>query len=114
MSTLTFPSPEYELHPLPRLHKGNVCPAFWRRGGRRAENPARIYSFSTAFNSKWTGGAGRKETQESQETQIRPRSQEDPLEEEMSTPFSIFAWKIPWAEEPGGLQSMGPQRVGHD
>ena len=32
----------------------------------------------------------------------------------MATHSSVFAWKIPWAEEPGGLQSMGPQRVGHD
>ena len=39
---------------------------------------------------------------------------EDPLEEEMATHPSILAWKIPWAEEPGGLQSMGSQRVGPD
>ena len=37
--------------------------------------------------------------------------QEDPLEKEMATHFSILAWKIPWSEEPGGLQSMGLQRV---
>ena len=40
--------------------------------------------------------------------------QEDPLEEEMATHSSILAWIIPWVEEPGGLQSMGSQRVGHD
>ena len=40
--------------------------------------------------------------------------QEDPLEEEMETHSSIVAWKISWTEEPGGLQSMGSQRVGHD
>ena len=39
---------------------------------------------------------------------------EDPLEEEMATHFSILAWEILWTEEPGGLQSMGSQRVGHD
>ena len=39
--------------------------------------------------------------------------QEDPLEKEMATHSSIFAWKIPWTGEPGGLQSMGSQRVGH-
>ena len=39
---------------------------------------------------------------------------EDPLEKEMSTHSSTPAWKIPWTEEPGGLQSMGSQRVGHD
>ena len=40
--------------------------------------------------------------------------QEDPLEKEMATHSSTLAWKIPWMEEPGGLQSMGSQRVGHD
>ena len=39
---------------------------------------------------------------------------EDPLEKEMATHSSILAWKILWTEEPGGLQSMGSQRVGHD
>ena len=48
------------------------------------------------------------------ETWIRSLGQEDPLEKEMSTHSSILAWRIPWAEEPGGLQSMGSQRVGHD
>ena len=38
---------------------------------------------------------------------------DDPLEEEMATHSSILAWKIPWTEEPGGLQSMGPQTFGH-
>ena len=36
------------------------------------------------------------------------------VEKEMATPSSILAWRIPWTEEPGGLQSMGSQRVGHD
>ena len=40
--------------------------------------------------------------------------QEDPLKEEMSIHSNILAWKIPWTEEPGGLQSIGSQRVGHD
>jgi len=52
--------------------------------------------------------------QEMQETRVRALGQEDPLEEEMATHSSILAWKIPQAEEPGGLQSMGSQRVGHD
>ena len=38
----------------------------------------------------------------------------DPLEEEMATHSSILAWRIPWTEAPGGLQSMGSQRAGHD
>ena len=49
-----------------------------------------------------------------QETQVRPLSQEYPWEEETATHSSILAWKIPWTEEPGGLQSMGSQRVRHD
>ena len=49
-----------------------------------------------------------------QETQVRSLGWEDPLEKEMATHSSILAWKISWTEEPGGLQSMGSQRVGHD
>ena len=48
------------------------------------------------------------------ETQVRSLGLEDPLEKEMATHSSILAWKIPWTEEPGGLQSLGSQRVGHD
>ena len=49
-----------------------------------------------------------------QETQVRSLGQEDSLEKEMAIHSSTIAWKIPWTEEPGGLQSMGSQRVGHD
>ena len=49
-----------------------------------------------------------------QDTRVRSLSQEDPLEKEMVTHSSILAWKIPWTEEPGGLQCMGSQRVGRD
>ena len=49
-----------------------------------------------------------------QETWVRSLGREDPLEKEMATHSSILAWRIPWTEEPGGLQSMGSQRVGHD
>ena len=48
------------------------------------------------------------------ETWIQPLGQEDPLEKEMATHSSILAWKISWAEDPGGLQSVGSQRVRHD
>ena len=48
------------------------------------------------------------------ETQDQSLGWEDPLEKEMTTHSSILAWKIPWTEEPGRLQSMGSQRVGHD
>ena len=46
-----------------------------------------------------------------QETQVQSLNQEDPLEKGMATHSSIFAWRIPWREEPDGLQSMGLQRV---
>ena len=45
------------------------------------------------------------------ETRVRSLGQEDPLEKEMATHSSVLAWRIPWTEEPGGLQSMGSQRV---
>ena len=49
-----------------------------------------------------------------QETEVRSLGWEDPLEKEMAIHSSTVAWKIPWTEEPGTLQSMGLQRVGHD
>ena len=49
-----------------------------------------------------------------QETQVRSLGQEDPLEKEMATHSSTVAWKIPWTEEPGRLQSIGSKRVLHD
>ena len=49
-----------------------------------------------------------------QETWVRSLGWEDPLEEGMATHSSVLAWRIRWAEEPGGLQSMGSYRVGHD
>ena len=49
-----------------------------------------------------------------QETRVQSLSQEDPLEKGMTTRYSILAWRIPWTEKPGGLPSMGSQRVRHD
>ena len=49
-----------------------------------------------------------------QETQVQSLSKEDPLEKEMTTHSSTLDWKIPWKGEPGGLQSMGSQIVGHN
>ena len=48
------------------------------------------------------------------ETWVQSLGWEDPLEEGMATHSSILAWRIPWTEEPGGLQSTGSQRIGHD
>ena len=52
--------------------------------------------------------------QEVQEIRVRFLDREDPLEEEMATRSSIPGWEIPWAEEPGGLQSVRSQRIGHN
>ena len=59
----------------------------------------------------WLSG---KESASKQKTWVRSLGQEDPLEKEMVTQSSILAWEILWTEEPGRLQSMGLQRVGHD
>jgi len=48
------------------------------------------------------------------ETWVQSLNREDPLEKEVATCSSILAWRIPWAEKPGGVQSMGSQRFGHD
>ena len=60
------------------------------------------------------GDAGGKVPRRSQPKEVWSLGWEDPLEDEMATHSSTLAWEIPWTEEPGGLQSMGSQRVGHD
>ena len=60
------------------------------------------------------GGSVVKNLPAMQETQVQSLGQEDPLEKGMATHPSILAWRIPWTEEPGGLQSIASQRVGHD
>ena len=55
-----------------------------------------------------------KNLPETWETQVQSLGQENPLEKGMATHSSILAWRIPWTEEPDGIQSMGSQRVGHD
>ena len=52
--------------------------------------------------------------QDMQEMRVQAVGREDPQEEEMAIHSNILAWKISWTEEPGGLQSMGSKRVGHD
>ena len=60
------------------------------------------------------GGTDVKNPPAMQETWVRSLGWEDPLEEGMAAHSSILAWRIPWTEVPGGLQSMGSQRVQHD
>ena len=69
--------------------------------------------FKTLFKS-FPGGSVVKNQPAMQETWVWSLGQEDTLEKEMATHSSILTWKIPWTEEPGGLQSMGLQRVWHD
>ena len=60
------------------------------------------------------GGSVVKNLQDKQETRVQSLGWEDSLEEDMATHSSILAWRIPWTEEAGRLQSMGSQRVGQD
>ena len=60
------------------------------------------------------GGSEVKASACNAETWVKSLGQKDPLEKEMATHSSILAWRIPWMEELGGLQSTGLQRVGHD
>ena len=55
-----------------------------------------------------------KSLPEMRETQVQSLGGEEPPEKEMETHSSVLAWRIPWTEDPGGLQSMGSQRVGHN
>ena len=71
-----------------------------------------IYNFVQI--KSFPGGTDGKESACSVEDRVWFLGGKDPLEKEMATHSSILAWKIPWMEEPGGLQSMGLQRVGHD
>ena len=66
------------------------------------------------FSKGSSGGSMVKNLPAIQESWVWSLGQEDSLEKEMATHSSIFPWKIPWTEEPGGLQSMGSQGVGHD
>ena len=68
--------------------------------------------FQKVWFPKWL--SGKRIHPPMQEMQVQSLGQEDPLEEEMATNSSIHARKIPWTEEPGGLQSMGWQRVRHN
>ena len=70
----------------------------------------------TSFNLSWASLMAHtiKNLPVGQETWVRSLAGEDPLENGMATHTGILAWRLPWTEEPGGLWSMGLQRVGHD
>ena len=74
-------------------------------------------SFSASFPRRLgflDGSDGKASACNAGKPWVQSLGQEDPLEKEMATHSSNLAWKIPWMEEPGGLQSMGSQRVGQD
>ena len=70
--------------------------------------------YSPASKMDFPGGSDSKASATMRETWVQSLGREDPPEKDMATHSSILAWKIPWTEEPGRLQSMGSQRLGHD
>ena len=72
------------------------------------------YLSNSGFLVGFRGGSEVKNLPAMQETWVRSLGREDPLEKGVATHSGILAWKIPWTEEPGGLQSTGLQRVGHN
>ena len=74
----------------------------------------RMASMEYGLQEGFPGGSAVKNLPAMQETWVQSLGQEDPLEKEMATHSSILTWEIPWAEEPGRLQSIGSQRVRHD
>ena len=85
-------------------------------GSRRVGHDwATSLSFLSFYKNRGLlGGSVVKNPPATQETQVPSRGWEEPLEEEMATLSRLLAWETPWTEEPGGLQSMGSQRVGHN
>ena len=76
-----------------------------------------IYIFLNTYahiHMGFSGGSALKKLPAMQEIQVGFLGQEDPLEKKTATHSSILACRIPWTEEPGGVQSMGLQRIGHD
>ena len=85
-----------------------LCRTVWRFL-KKTKNRAMIWS-----SKGFPGGSDSKESAAMQENQVLSLGEEDLLKKEMTTHSSMLAWRIPWTEEPGGLQSRELQRVGHD
>ena len=73
-----------------------------------------LYSKTSILGRGFPGGSVIKNLPTMQETRVRSLGQEDPLEKGMAIPSSILAWRIPWTEKPGGLQSLGSHRINLD
>ena len=77
----------------------------------KPQNPkCLLFEIQTVIEMSYPGGSAIENLTTMQETGVRSLGGEDPLEQEMATHSSILAWRIPWTEEPGGLQSMGLQK----
>ena len=77
----------------------------------KPQNPkCLLFEIQTIIEMSYPGGSAIENLTTMQETGVRSLGGEDPLEQEMATHSSILAWRIPWTEEPGGLQSMGLQK----
>ena len=72
------------------------------------------FCLQAPFPEGFPGGSVAKNLPAMQETQVPSLGWEDPVEKGVATHSTVLAWRIPWTEEPGGLQSMGSQRVGHN
>ena len=86
------------------------------RGSSQTRNQAYTFCIGRQILNHWASMVAQivKNLLAMQETRVRSLGQEDPLEKGVAPYFSILAWRIPWTEEPGRLQSMGSQRVRHN
>ena len=125
-----LPSPFVHQGCFPKCKRGRLCEVgggVWRRGSLTLLRHA-LAHFSYSSTSSWpslrmtlkrhtplvVAQMVKNPPAVQEKTQVRSLGQEDPLEKGMETHSSILAWRIPWTEKPGRLQSMGSQRVGHD
>ena len=89
--------------------------AWWVTVHGVAKSPTRLSDFTDSLTNLTSLVAQRlKRLPAMRETWVQSLGRKDALEKEMAIHSSILAWEIPWTEEPGGLQSMGSQRVGHN
>ena len=97
-------------------HRLNLCPLHWQADSYPLHHQGSPHGIFTCFFVFWVSLVAKmvKNLSVMHETGVHSLGQEDPREKGMATHSSILAWEIPWTEEPGGLQSMGSQRVGHD
>ena len=105
-----------ELSPLHYIIQEKTSPFLYRRKRNVRDLLLNKQSNSTFLTSELASLVAQlvKNLPAMQETQVQALGREDPLEKELATHSSIPAWLISWTEEPGGLWSMGSQRVGHD